>query len=102
MVVNNKYKCVAMGQQDECQSTPALMESGGLPSQAVTSTSLGMIPEHTLLESCTRLSISLEQNGLFKAGTGPSSRSSSASRSSNSGTTTSEYSITCIKKNYTN
>lgn len=74
-----------MGQQDECQSTPALMESGALPSQTVTSTSLGMIPEHTLLESCTRLSISLEQNGLFKAGNGSSQSSSRSSTSGNGG-----------------
>lgn len=82
---NNVVLSVAMGQQDECQSTPALMESGNLPSQAVTSTSLGMIPEHTLLESCTRLSISLEQNGLFKAGNGSSQSSSRSSISGNGG-----------------
>ncbi|XP_030745708.1 uncharacterized protein LOC115874630 isoform X3 [Sitophilus oryzae] len=54
----------AMTQGEECQSTPALLEVG-LQSQ-VNSSSLGMIAEHTLLESCTRLSISLEQNGLFQ------------------------------------
>lgn len=48
------------------------------PTQNITSTSLGMIPEHTLLESCTRLSISLEQNGLFKAGTNSSPSNSSS------------------------
>lgn len=53
------------------------------PNQTVTSTSLGMIPEHTLLESCTRLSISLEQNGLFKAGTNTSSSSSSSGENEN-------------------
>lgn len=37
-----------------------------------------MIPEHTLLESCTRLSISLEQNGLFKAGTNSNSSNSNS------------------------
>lgn len=55
----------AMSQVEECQSTPVLAETS-LQQQGVSSTSLGMIAEHTLLESCTRLSISLEQNGLFK------------------------------------
>lgn len=54
----------AMSQVEECQSTPALLESGMQPQ--VNSTSLGMIAEHGLLESCTRLSVSLEQNGLFQ------------------------------------
>jgi hypothetical protein len=53
-----------MAQVEECQSTPALLESSMQPQ--VSSTSLGMIAEHSLLESCTRLSISLEQNGLFQ------------------------------------
>lgn len=53
-----------MSQVEECQSTPALLESSIQPQ--VSSTSLGMIAEHSLLESCTRLSISLEQNGLFQ------------------------------------
>lgn len=53
-----------MSQVEECQSTPALLESGMQPQ--VSSSSLGMIAEHGLLESCTRLSISLEQNGLFQ------------------------------------
>ncbi|KRT83135.1 hypothetical protein AMK59_4256, partial [Oryctes borbonicus] len=68
-----------MSQVEECQSTPALAEAG-LKNQTVNSNSLGIITEHTLLESCTRLSISLEQNGLFKGNS--TSRSSSASRSS--------------------
>ncbi|XP_076273223.1 rho GTPase activating protein at 71E isoform X2 [Rhynchophorus ferrugineus] len=55
---------LAMSQGEECQSTPALLEVGLQPQ--VNSSSLGMIAEHTLLESCTRLSISLEQNGLFQ------------------------------------
>lgn len=53
-----------MSQVEECQSTPALLEAGLQPQ--VSSTSLGMIAEHGLLESCTRLSVSLEQNGLFQ------------------------------------
>ncbi|KAK9737288.1 hypothetical protein QE152_g10836 [Popillia japonica] len=69
----------AMSQVEECQSTPALAEAG-LKNQTVNSNSLGIITEHTLLESCTRLSISLEQNGLFKGNS--TSRSSSGSQSS--------------------
>jgi hypothetical protein len=54
---------LAMSQQEECQSTPALM----LDSETVDATSsLNSIPENNLLESYTRLSISLEDNGLFK------------------------------------
>lgn len=56
-----------MSQVEECQSTPVLSDSG-LKQQTASSTSLGIIAEHSLLESCTRLSISLEQNGLFKVG----------------------------------
>lgn len=70
---------LAMSQVEECQSTPALAEAG-LKNQTVNSNSLGIITEHTLLESCTRLSISLEQNGLFKGNS--TSRSSSGSQSS--------------------
>ncbi|XP_019869583.2 uncharacterized protein LOC109598177 isoform X2 [Aethina tumida] len=66
---NNEYIALeryllALSQVEECQSTPALLESA--MQQQVSSTSLGMIAEHSLLESCTRLSISLEQNGLFQ------------------------------------
>lgn len=39
-----------------------------------------MIAEHTLLESCTRLSISLEQNGLFQNNTSHSSSTSHSSK----------------------
>ncbi|XP_031342088.1 uncharacterized protein LOC116169999 isoform X1 [Photinus pyralis] len=60
------------------QSTPALAEAGLQPQTA--STSLGIITEHTLLESCTRLSISLEQNGIYKVGN--NSNTSSESHSS--------------------
>ncbi|XP_044253978.1 uncharacterized protein LOC123004677 isoform X3 [Tribolium madens] len=69
---------LAMAQVEECQSTPALLESSIQPQ--VSSTSLGMIAEHSLLESCTRLSISLEQNGLFQGNN--TSHSSSATHSS--------------------
>ncbi|XP_071452974.1 uncharacterized protein RhoGAP71E [Hetaerina americana] len=84
------YNLEAMSHQEESQSTPALLHiptdsalSGGsgsgvgsIPGEATTS--LGIIPENNLLESYTRLSISLEENGLFKG----SSRSSSTSANS--------------------
>lgn len=53
-----------MSHQEESQSTPALIHLPDLDNGA--SSSLGIIPENNLLESCTRLSISLEENGLFK------------------------------------
>jgi len=52
-----------MSQQEESQSTPALIH---MPETVDLTSSLGMIPENTLLESCTRLSVSLEENGLFQ------------------------------------
>ncbi|KAL1489555.1 hypothetical protein ABEB36_013508 [Hypothenemus hampei] len=73
----------ALSQGEECQSTPALLEAG-LQTQ-VNSSSLGMIVEHTLLESCTRLSISLEQNGLFQNNTSHSSSTSHSSKFNSSG-----------------
>lgn len=63
-----------ISQQEESQSTPALIHVPEYNSESC-STSLGIIPENNLLESYTRLSISLEENGLFKG----SSRSSSSS-----------------------
>lgn len=52
----------AMSHQEESQSTPALIH---VPESLELTSSLGMIPENTLLESYTRLSVSLEENGLF-------------------------------------
>lgn len=52
-----------MSQQEESQSTPALIH---MPEAVDLTSSLGMIPENTLLESYTRLSVSLEENGLFQ------------------------------------
>ncbi|KAH1019736.1 hypothetical protein HUJ04_009518 [Dendroctonus ponderosae] len=69
---------LALSQGEECQSRPALLEAGLQPQ--VSSSSLGMIAEHTLLESCTRLSISLEQNGLFQNNTSHSSSTSHSSK----------------------
>lgn len=66
-----------MSQVEECQSTPTLIDTGVQPQ--VSLTSLGIIVGHELLESCTRLSVSLEQNGLFQGNT---SRSLSTSQSS--------------------
>ncbi|EZA51448.1 Rho GTPase-activating protein [Ooceraea biroi] len=65
-----KLNLECMSQQEESQSTPALIH---MPETVDLTSSLGMIPENTLLESCTRLSVSLEENGLFQV----SSRSSS-------------------------
>ncbi|XP_049826049.1 uncharacterized protein LOC109598177 isoform X1 [Aethina tumida] len=84
---NNEYIALeryllALSQVEECQSTPALLESA--MQQQVSSTSLGMIAEHSLLESCTRLSISLEQNGLFQGNNATSHSSSRSHSSSNS------------------
>lgn len=55
----------AISQQEESQSTPALIHVSEFSSETC-SASLGIIPENNLLESYTRLSISLEENGLFK------------------------------------
>lgn len=46
--------------------------------------SLGIIPEHSLLESCARLSVSLEGPGIFSAPTHSSCSSTHSSRSSRS------------------
>lgn len=67
--------------QEESHSTPALLTSG---SSVIgnSAASLALIPEHTLLESCARLSVSLEgTGGLFNpsSGNGASSRSSTTS-----------------------
>lgn len=56
-----------MSHQEESQSTPALIH---VPESLDLTSSLGMIPENTLLESYTRLSVSLEENGLFQVGFG--------------------------------
>ena len=52
-----------MSHQEESQSTPALIH---VPESLELTSSLGMIPENTLLESYTRLSVSLEENGFFQ------------------------------------
>lgn len=63
-----------MSAQEECQSTPALLH---LPDDllataaAVDDDEAPLVPENTLRQSCTRLSVSLEENGLFKVGPPP-------------------------------
>lgn len=66
--------------QEESYSTPELLTSGCsvVGNSAI---SLGIIPEHSLLESCARLSVSLEGPGIFTAQTQSSCSSSHSSRS---------------------
>ncbi|XP_032453869.1 uncharacterized protein LOC100118685 isoform X4 [Nasonia vitripennis] len=66
-----------MSHQEESQSTPALIH---VPESLDLTSSLGMIPENTLLESYTRLSVSLEENGFFQASSRSSSNGSHHSR----------------------
>jgi Rho GTPase-activating protein 20 len=56
----------AISHQEESQSTPALIHIPEASSLGPSVSSLGIIPENNLLQSYTRLSISLEENGLFK------------------------------------
>ncbi|KAK8377122.1 hypothetical protein O3P69_013635 [Scylla paramamosain] len=69
-------KVSPMAGQEESQSTPELIhipESSGLAYMGGVSSEAGAVggvvtgvPENTLQESCTRLSTSLEENGLYK------------------------------------
>ncbi|XP_035898160.1 uncharacterized protein LOC118505863 isoform X7 [Anopheles stephensi] len=68
--------------QEESHSTPALLTTGG-PNVGNSAVSLGIIPEHSLLESCARLSVSLEGPGIFNV---QKSSCSSSSHSSSSNT----------------
>lgn len=68
--------------QEESQSTPALLTSGNSVI-ANSAASLALIPEHSLLESCARLSVSLEGPGLYNV-PGSSTTSCSSTRSSRS------------------
>ncbi|XP_015596904.1 uncharacterized protein LOC107268541 isoform X2 [Cephus cinctus] len=72
-----KLNLESMSHQEESQSTPALIH---VPESLELTSSLGMIPENTLLESYTRLSVSLEENGLFQASSRSSSNGSHHSR----------------------
>ncbi|KAI8437543.1 hypothetical protein MSG28_011841, partial [Choristoneura fumiferana] len=58
----NKFNIEGLSKSEECQSMPALMGvvGGGAAGSVL---GLGIIPEHSLLDSCTRLSISLEESG---------------------------------------
>ncbi|XP_053684925.1 uncharacterized protein LOC128734659 [Sabethes cyaneus] len=72
--------------QEESHSTPALLTTGG-PNVGNSAVSLGIIPEHSLLESCARLSVSLEGPGIFnvqKSSCSSSSHSSSSTTRSGS------------------
>ncbi|XP_063708354.1 unconventional myosin-IXAb isoform X1 [Culicoides brevitarsis] len=69
--------------QEESQSTPALLTSGNSVI-ANSAASLALIPEHSLLESCARLSVSLEGPGLFNVPGSSTSCSSTRSSRSNS------------------
>ncbi|KAK8377120.1 hypothetical protein O3P69_013635 [Scylla paramamosain] len=82
-----KFNLEAMAGQEESQSTPELIhipESSGLAYMGGVSSEAGAVggvvtgvPENTLQESCTRLSTSLEENGLYK-GNGQDSSSGSS------------------------
>ncbi|KAK0084715.1 hypothetical protein PV325_006524 [Microctonus aethiopoides] len=72
-----KFNLESMSHQEESQSTPALIH---VPESLELTSSLGIIPENTLLESYTRLSVSLEENGLFQASSRSSSNGSHHSR----------------------
>ncbi|XP_044018659.1 uncharacterized protein LOC122859279 isoform X2 [Aphidius gifuensis] len=74
-----KVNLESMSHQEESQSTPALIH---VPEALDLTSSLGMIPENTLLESYTRLSVSLEENGLFQCLQGSSRSSSNLSHQS--------------------
>ncbi|XP_066941966.1 uncharacterized protein RhoGAP71E isoform X12 [Macrobrachium rosenbergii] len=81
-----------MSGQEESQSTPALIHipesSSGVPLVGGESDEMGAVgggggptsgvPENNLRESCTRLSISLEENGLYKASNGQDNSSGSS------------------------
>ncbi|XP_026478907.1 uncharacterized protein LOC113385278 isoform X2 [Ctenocephalides felis] len=85
-----KYNLGGVTSQEESQSTPALTSDisgsgggGGSSSGGGASASLDMIPEHSLLESCARLSVSLEgPAGLYGGGTASSSAQTGANVSS--------------------
>ncbi|KAG7187887.1 hypothetical protein KM043_013861 [Ampulex compressa] len=72
-----KFNLESMSHQEESQSTPTLIH---MPESLKLASSLGMIPENTLLESYTRLSISLEESDLFQASSRSSSNGSHHSR----------------------
>nr|XP_053656493.1 uncharacterized protein LOC128705303 [Cherax quadricarinatus] len=75
-----KFNLEAMACQEESQSTPALIHipesSSGMTFVGGGGSEMGAVggaggpgsgvPENNLRESCTRLSISLEENGLYK------------------------------------
>lgn len=74
---------VQFADQEESQSTPALLTATN-STVCNSSVSLGMIPEHTLLESCARLSVSLEGPSLFTVSNQSRSSSSRSTHSNRS------------------
>ncbi|XP_021191646.3 uncharacterized protein LOC110377190 isoform X2 [Helicoverpa armigera] len=75
---NLEVDCLAgLSKSEECQSMPALAGGGGAGAAGGV---LGIIPEHSLLDSCTRLSISLEES-VFKVSVSSSSQSSRSNSS---------------------
>lgn len=78
--------------QEESHSTPTLLTSSSAIGNSAAS--LALIPEHTLLESCARLSVSLEgTGGLYNpsgGGGGGSCSTSTSSRSSSQNHMTNE------------
>ncbi|XP_012220099.1 unconventional myosin-IXa-like isoform X2 [Linepithema humile] len=72
-----KFNLESILHQEEPQSTPAMIH---MTEPVKLASSLRMIPENTLLESYARLSVSLEENGLFQASSRSSSNGSNLSR----------------------
>ncbi|CAH2054362.1 unnamed protein product, partial [Iphiclides podalirius] len=75
----NKFNLEGLSKSEECQSMPALAGAAGAGA-AGGALGLGIIPEHSLLDSCTRLSISLEES-VFKVSVSSSSQSSCSNSS---------------------
>ncbi|XP_068619895.1 uncharacterized protein RhoGAP71E isoform X3 [Battus philenor] len=75
----NKFNLEGLSKSEECQSMPTLATSAG-PGAVGGTLGLGIIPEHSLLDSCTRLSISLEES-VFKVSVSSSSQSSCSNSS---------------------
>ena len=63
MILNILMSFSDMPHPEESQFTPALFD---IPETVKLPMSLGLIPENKLLESYTRLSVSLEENSFFQ------------------------------------
>lgn len=86
--------------QEESYSTPALLTSGGsvIGNSAA---SLALIPEHTLLESCARLSVSLEGTGGLYNPAGNSSKNNNHKNGSATSTTSTNGSTSSSSTTHT-